>query len=116
VYGTHPWKIFGEKSAEAKAVKPGRFNENYKFNVKDIRFTAKDGVLYAFCLGTPTEDILINSLGKNSKYLENPVASVKMLGSDVKVKWSQTDAAMIIKKPAKLPSWPVPGFKIEFER
>jgi alpha-L-fucosidase len=116
IYGTRPWKIFGEKSAEAKAVKPGRFNENYKFNAKDIRFTAKDGVLYAFCLGIPTEDILIYSLGKNSKYLDNPVASVKMLGSDVKVKWSQTDAAMIIKKPAKLPSWPVPGFKIEFKR
>ncbi|MBG0859252.1 MAG: alpha-L-fucosidase, partial [Bacteroidales bacterium] len=32
IYGTHPWKIFGEKSDEAKAVKPGRFNENYKFN------------------------------------------------------------------------------------
>jgi alpha-L-fucosidase len=116
IYGTRPWKIFGEKSAEAKAVKLGRFSENYKFNAKDIRFTAKDGVLYIFCLGTPTEDILINSLGKSSKYLENPVASVKMLGSDVKVKWSQTDAAMIIKKPAKLPSWPVPGFKIEFKR
>ena len=53
IYGTRPWKTFGEVSAESKAFKPGRFNENYKFNSKDIRFTTKDGILYAFCLGIP---------------------------------------------------------------
>ena len=116
IYGSRPWKTFGEKSAEAKAVKLGRFNENYKFNSKDIRFTTKDGVLYAFCLGTPTEDILIKSLGKNSKFAENPVTSVKMLGSELKVKWSQTELGMVIKKPARLPSWQVIGFKIEFKK
>jgi alpha-L-fucosidase len=116
IYGTRPWKTFGEKSAEARAVKPGRFNENYKFNAKDIRFTTKDGILYAFCLGTPTEDILIKSLGKNSKYASDPVASVKMLGSNLKIKWSQTESGMVIKKPSKLPSWQVIGFKIEFKK
>ena len=114
IYGTRPWKTYGEKSAEAKAVKPGRFNENYKFNSKDIRFTTKDGILYAFCLGTPTEDILIKSLGKNSKFSGSPVASVKMLGNDVKVRWSQEEDGLVIKKPSKLPSWQVIGYKIEF--
>jgi alpha-L-fucosidase len=116
IYGTRPWKTFGEVSAESKAFKPGRFNENYKFNSKDIRFTAKDGILYAFCLGIPTEDILIKSLGKNSKFSERPVASVKMLGSDVKIRWTQTAEGMIIKKPSKFPVWQVPGFKIEFKK
>jgi alpha-L-fucosidase len=116
IYGTRPWKTYGEKSAEAKDVKPGRFNENYKFNSKDIRFTTKDGILYAFCLGTPTEDILIKSLGKNSRFAVDPVASVKMLGSDLKIKWSQTDSGIVIKKPSKLPSWQVIGFKIEFKK
>jgi alpha-L-fucosidase len=116
IYGTRPWKTFGEKSAEAKAVKPGRFNENYKFNSKDIRFTSKDGVLYAFCLGLPTEDIVVNSLGRNSKYTDKPVASVKMLGSDLKIRWTQEAERMIIKKPAKFPAWQVLGFKIEFKK
>jgi alpha-L-fucosidase len=116
IYGTRPWKIFGEKSAEAKAVKPGRFNENYQFNAKDIRFTTKEGILYAFCLGTPTEDILINSLGKNSKYPDNPVASVKMLGSDLKLRWTQNESGMVIKKPSKFPGWQVIAFKIEFKK
>jgi alpha-L-fucosidase len=116
IYGTRPWKIFGEKSAEAQAVKLGRFNENYKFNSRDIRFTTKDGILYAFCLGTPTEDILIKSLGKKSKSAGNPISSVKMLGSDLKIKWSQTESGMVIKKPSTLPSWQVIGFKIEFKQ
>jgi alpha-L-fucosidase len=116
IYGSRPWKTYGEKSAEAKAVKPGRFNENYKFNSKDIRFTTKDGFLYAYCLGTPSEDIIVKSLGKNSKYSGDQIASVKMLGSDAKVKWSVTENGLVIKKPAKLPVWQVIGFKIEFKK
>jgi len=116
IYGSRPWKIYGEKSAEAQAVKPGRFNEDYKFNSKDIRFTEKDGFLYAFCLGTPTQDILIKSLGKNSKYYGSPVASVKMLGSELKIRWSVGADGLTIKKPSKIPSWQVIGFKIEFKK
>lgn len=115
IYGSRPWKTFGEKSPEAMAVKPGRFNEEYKFNEKDIRFTTKDGFLYAFCLGTPSQNILIKSLGKNSRYYDNPVVSVKMLGSDIKVKWSEGPNGLIIKKPVRLPEWKVIGFKIEFK-
>jgi alpha-L-fucosidase len=114
IYGSRPWQTYGEKSPEARAVKPGRFEENYKFNSKDIRFTTKDGFLYAFCLGTPAGDIKIMSLGKNSRYKSGAIKSVKMLGSDIKVKWSQEADAMVIKKPSKLPKWPVIGFRIEF--
>jgi alpha-L-fucosidase len=116
IYGSRPWKTYGEKSDEAKAVKPGRFNENYKFNSKDIRFTTKDGYLYAYCLGIPSEDVVIKSLSKNSKYQVDQIASVKMLGSDVKIKWSVTDNGLVIKKPSKLPVWQVVGFKIEFKK
>lgn len=116
IYGSRPWKTYGEKSAEAKAVRQGRFNENYKFNSKDIRFTTKDGYLYAYCLGTPAEDVIIKSLGKNSKYAGDQIASVKMLGSDVKVKWSVSENGLVIKKPSKLPVWQVIGFKIEFKK
>ncbi|MCK7524889.1 MAG: alpha-L-fucosidase [Ignavibacteriales bacterium] len=66
IYGTRPWKTFGEVSPETAAFKPGRFDENYKYNAKDIRFTTKDGALYAFCLGTPTGDVVIKSLAANA--------------------------------------------------
>jgi alpha-L-fucosidase len=115
IFGTRPWKTFGEVSAESKAFKPDRFDENYKYNSKDIRFTTKNGILYAFCLGRPAEDILIRSLAKNNKLSEKPVASVKMLGSDAKIRWTQTTEGLKIKKPSKLPVWQVSGFKIEFK-
>jgi alpha-L-fucosidase len=116
IYGTRPWKIFGEKPEGQATAKRGRFDENYKFSYKDIRFTSKDGTLYAFCLGTPEGDIRIKSLSKNSKLIISPVASVKMLGSDLKVKWSQEADGLVIKKSSKLPSWQVLGYKIEFKK
>ncbi|MGD0342014.1 MAG: alpha-L-fucosidase [Bacteroidales bacterium] len=116
IYGTRPWKIYGEKLDGLAQVKRGRFDENYKLGYKDIRFTTKDGNLYAFCLGTPAEDIIIKSLGKNSQLAEKQIASIKMLGSDAKVKWSQENDRMVIKKPSKMPSWQVLGYKIEFKK
>lgn len=116
IYGSRPWKIFGEKSEEAKAVKPGRFNENYKFNSKDIRFTTKGSTLYAFCLGKPATDIIIKSLAKSSKLADKAIASVTMVGSTEKINWKQNNDGLIIMKPSKMPVWEVVGFKIEFKK
>ncbi|HUX58571.1 MAG TPA: alpha-L-fucosidase [Bacteroidales bacterium] len=116
IYGSRPWKIFGEKSAESMAVKRTRFNENYKFNSRDIRFTTKGETLYAYCLGKPESEIIVKSLGKSSKLACKAVASVSMVGSNVKLSWKQTADALVIKKPAKLPVWEVIGFKIEFRK
>jgi alpha-L-fucosidase len=112
IYGSRPWKIFGENSQEASSFKPGRFDENYKFNARDIRFTSKDGILYAFCLGTPSGDIRIKSLGKSSK-LSIPVASVKMLGSGATIRWKQEADELVIKLSPAMKTLMVPGFRIE---
>jgi alpha-L-fucosidase len=116
IYGSRPWKIFGEKSEEAKAVKLGRFNENYKFNAKDIRFTTKGKTLYAYCLGKTETDILIKSLAKGSKLTDKAIASVAMFGGSEKISWKQTADGLVIKKPVKMPAWQVVGFKIEFKK
>ncbi len=116
IYGSRPWKIFGEKSPEAMAVKPGRFNENYKFNSKDIRFTTKGSTLYAYCLGKPEGDVIIKSLGKSSKFADKAVASVSMVSSNAKLTWRQTADALVIRKPSDLPAWEVIGFKIDFKK
>jgi alpha-L-fucosidase len=54
-------------------------------------------------------------LGQKSKYNTSVIASVKMLGSDVRVRWVQGPDGLIIKKPARFPSWQVIGYKIEFK-
>ncbi len=114
IYGTRPWKIFGEKPETGSSGQRVQFDENYKFGSKDIRFTTKNGFLYAFILGTPSGDILIKSLGKGSHLTDKPIASVTMLGSDTKIKWLQGDNGLVISKPSKLPAWKVLGFRIKF--
>ena len=116
IYGTRPWKLYGEKPANAKVVKSDNFNEEkVRYSEKDIRFTQKGETLYAFCLGTPSADIQIHSLGKNSKLTDHPVESVTMLGSDQKLSWKQETAGLVISKPEKLPEWKVVTIKITFK-
>jgi alpha-L-fucosidase len=117
IYGSRPWKIFGEKPPDTtKTVRRGRFNENYNFTAKDIRFTTKGSTLYAFCLGKPKADIMIKSLAKASKLADKPVASVVMVGSKEKLSWKQNPDALVIKKPVNMPAWEVIGFKIDFKK
>ena len=115
IYGSRPWKVYGEKPADAPEVKSGMFNEGkLKYSAKDIRFTTKGETLYAFCLGTPTEDIRINSLGKGANLAGKPIASIDLLGSAEKPKWTQADDALVIEKPTGPVNSPALGFKITF--
>jgi alpha-L-fucosidase len=115
IYGSRPWKVYGEKPATESVVKSGSFNEdNLRYTAQDIRFTTKGDTLYIFCLGAPTEDILIKSLGSNSKFSDKKVASVSLLGSNEKLHWKQEKEALLIKKSFKMPVEEVPvlAFKI----
>ena len=81
----------------------------------DIRLTTKDGVSYAFCLGIPTEDILIRSLEKSTSFQINRLTQLKMIGNDI----NQVESNRgwnYNKKTIKVPGWQVQGFKIEFKK
>ena len=109
IYGTRPWKIYGEKPIEETVVKSSSFNEDkLKYSSQDIRFTTKGNDFYAFCLGQPTSDIKINSLGEDSKNLDKKIGSVTLLGSNKKIHWKQKGNALIIKKDFKIPVKEVP--------
>ncbi len=120
LYGTRPWKIYGEGPSTIKAnQKKGRFgglSDTRGYQSGDFRFTTKANVLYAFDMAIADADINITSLGKNSKYLNKPIVSVTMLGSNQKLKWTQQDNALVITKPASLPAWKVVGYKIQFQK
>ena len=119
IYGSRPWKIFGEGPLTSGKQKKGQFgglSDNQAFSASDIRFTTKGGKLYAYCMGKPTEDIKINALGKNSKLNDKAIASIKMLGSNEKIKFNQEADALVITKPAVLPDWKVVGFEITFKK
>ena len=109
IYGTRPWKSFGEGPLK---VKDGRQGENHKdFSQEDIRFTTKDGVLYAFVLAPPTEDIVIKTLATGG-LLEREIAGIELMGSTEKIKWTRTSDALTIKLPKTLPGKIVNGFRI----
>ncbi|MEO7120510.1 MAG: alpha-L-fucosidase [Ginsengibacter sp.] len=115
IYGSRPWIVYGEKPAMESVVKSGSFNEDkLRYTGQDIRFNTKGDTLYAFCLGKPGSDILIKSLGKDSKLSHKKIASVGLLGSGEKLHWKQEKEVLFIKKSFKIPveEVPVVAFKI----
>jgi alpha-L-fucosidase len=118
IYGTRPWKIYGEGPSMLKQEKGtfGGVKDVRPYESTDIRFTTKGEILYAFCMKNPTADIRIASLGQNSKLNSQKIASVKILGSNEKLTWKQEGDALVINKPAKFPEWQVVTLKVEFKK
>lgn len=119
IYGSRPWKIYGEGPSTLSGQEKGVFgglSDVRPYISADIRFTTKGQTLYAFCMSSPTEDLKITSLGKNSKLNKKSVLSIKMLGSKEKLVWSQKSDALVINKPSKLPKWQVVAFEIKFKK
>ncbi len=118
IYGTRPWKIYGEGPSTKNQEKGvfGGVKDVRPYESSDIRFTTKGETLYAFCMQNPADDIKIASLGKDSKVCGKQVASVKILGSKEKLKWNQQNDALVIEKPSKLPEWKVVTLKVEFKK
>lgn len=111
IYGSRPWTIDGEGPTE-NLDEHIQFNE-YKFKgytSKDIRFTLKNNYVYAYMLDVPKEKILIKSLSIKSGY--GKVSSVSLLGSEEKVKWSQTTEGLIIQPSPNYPTEHAVGYKI----
>lgn len=111
IYGTRPWKIFGEGPTTAVA---GDFKEDTAYTPWDIRFTTKAGKLYAITLGVPTGQVHIRSLGRDAALAERPVTAVRLLGSDQPLKWTQEPSALVIKLPESLSSLHATAFEISF--
>lgn len=119
IYGTRPWKIYGEGPTTNGKQEKGTFGgvkDVRKYQPTDIRYTTKDGALYAFCMENPTADIQLKSLGKDSKISSQKVASIAMLGSKEKIHWKQTDNSLMITKPIITAKYKVIAFKINFKK
>ncbi|WAC49450.1 alpha-L-fucosidase [Asticcacaulis sp. SL142] len=111
IHGTRPWKIFGEGPTETSG---GAFKENAAYVAQDIRFTTRGKTLYAITLGEPRTDVVIKSLGKRANLAERPVRKVQALGSSAALRFQQTDEALVISLPPKLPTAHASAFQITF--
>ncbi|MDI7275432.1 MAG: alpha-L-fucosidase [Anaerolineae bacterium] len=111
IYGTTPWMVFGE--GPTKMPKSGPFSEEQEvhYTARDIRFTARDDVLYAICLGWPGDAAVIETLPQ--KLYTSEIASVTMLGADGELPWTMTPDGMVIRTPGRKPCEHAFAFRIE---
>ncbi|MGC2801495.1 MAG: alpha-L-fucosidase [Candidatus Acidiferrum sp.] len=112
IYGTRPWKIYGEGPTKVTA---GSFHDTDTagYTSEDFRFTTKGATLYAMELGWPsTGEAVIHSLGSTAMKGQK-IASVALLGSDAKPAFQQDDDALRIKLPAQPPGKYAYTFRIE---
>jgi alpha-L-fucosidase len=86
IYGTRPFKVFGEGPPDV--VSTGNFNEGKgrAYTSEDVRFTVKDGRLYAIVMAWPQADsstpraVKIKTLAAGSQLFPGRVAMVELLG------------------------------------
>ena len=103
IYGTRPWKIFGEGPTQ---IKEGQFTDTDRaaFTGQDIRFTVrntgKSDTLYATLLAWPGETAVIRSLGASSGLYDSEIGAVALLGHDAPLAFARTDDALTVTLPA----------------
>lgn len=108
VFGTRPWKIFGEGpiAEESNPINAQGFNEGMyrKFTDKEIRFMVKGNALYAHVLGWPSEtSVLIKSLAAGSSLFDGKIAAVEILGAG-KAKYDRTSSGLKVQLPTNRPN------------
>jgi alpha-L-fucosidase len=102
IYGARPWTRYGEGPTVVEA---GAFHEKdaKPYTAEDFRFTTKADTLYAIELGWPAQGkVTIHSLG--SRELKGrKIQSVALVGSEVKIEWSQDEQGLNVQFPAQAP-------------
>jgi len=123
IYATRPWKVFGEGPGITKTAPgggfdatPEHFNEKQRHDLTgaDIRFTTKNGVLYAFAMGLNPRETRIGSLARARGLETRKIARVDLLGSAEPLKWMQTADGLTIASPQRWTSEHAVVFKILF--
>lgn len=112
IWGTHPYKVFGE----GKQYKGGLYREKYNFKPSDIRLTAKDNTIYCFALAPSKEKdniYKIKCLGKSAGFLTEKIKWVKLLGYKIDVSYYHGSDYLAIKTAAPIPTDMPVCFKIE---
>ena len=119
IYGTRPWKTFGEGPLK---VKDGRQGENHQTSRRKTSASPsfakategkrpKDDILYAFVLAPPTKDITIKTFATGG-LLEREIKQISLLGSEEGSQWTRSPAGLTIQLPETLPGQIIDGFRI----
>jgi alpha-L-fucosidase len=103
IYGTRPWKVFGEGPTE---VTEGAFTDTKRsdFTAHDLRFTRKGDTLYVAILAWPADNqVIIQSLGSNLRLYTQTIVQVEMLGVAEPLAWRREADGLHVMLPAQRP-------------
>jgi alpha-L-fucosidase len=93
IYGTTPWVVAAE--GPTRLSKSGAFNEEeIEYLPRDIRFTLKDDVIYAICLGEIGDEVVIKTLAGH--LYPGELASITLLGDGRDLKWKQEGSRITV--------------------
>jgi len=124
IYGTRPWKTHEDGPAVTAANAAGRgasghhqagaFNEAGRkpLSAADIRFTQKNGALYAFAMGRPEGKVTVPLLSEGGEHRVGKIRNVEMLGAKGKLAWTQDAGGLTIQTPGEPPTDHAVVFKI----
>lgn len=96
VYDTRPFRTAGE--GDTRVVIDGFREERTVWNESDIRFTQKDGAVYAFLMSAPQ-----NRTAILKSFVNDAVRGVELLGCG-SVPWQQSFGVLTVKLPDTLPT------------
>lgn len=123
IYSTRPWRISGEgpgirktRAGAGMNGTPEHFNEKERKDLTgaDVRFTTKNGILYAFVMGQNANETRMAALAPSRGFGQRAIARVELLGSREPLKWKLTGDGLIIGSPQQWPSEHAVTFKILF--
>lgn len=112
IYGSRPWVVFGEGPTE---VPEGMFTDTQRaaFTAQDFRFTRRADAVYAICLGRPSGEVTVQSLGSGSPLHADQIAQVTLLGSPGELRWRQDGTGLHIDPPTQMHGDHAYTFKIQ---
>ena len=114
IYGTRPWRVFGEGPTQVKA---GQFHDTdtQPYTAQDFRFTTKGTTLYAIELAWPADgEAVIHSLASGVPGSQK-VSSVTLLGSPAEIPFDQQPDGLHLKVPAPPAGKYAYAFKVQFQ-
>lgn len=109
VYDSSAWDIWREGDTVMSGGNLSQGQAATPYTAKDIRFTTKDGAVYAYLMAWPASGVAtIRSLATPA----GKVTGVMLLGATEQPKWQQTVDGLVVNLPAKKPCEFAYGLKI----
>ena len=108
IYGTRPWKIFGEGPAlkQFAALNEQGFNEGKgaPFGAEDVRFVVKEQNLFATVLDWPAKGtVIIKSLAEGSAHYPEKITRIQLVSTGEYLKFERSTGGLKVYFPVEKP-------------